>query len=275
MQSTFPRSLRRLSHRSTNRWVPLSTGGLLVAWLLWLLMARVTIYAVSDASRLEVEQAVCPVEAGIDGRVTATHIVLDAEVHAGQALVVFDSQSLELERNELNATRASREARLAPLAQQIEAIEGQIDDLEHAAGKGNEEQDAGIREAEAALLLANRAVARLAQLGTGLVSDVDLEKAQTEVDKLRAGLERQRAARERSEWDRRAARSELRATLAESRRQLVEMQGECAVVDAKIQTIAHEIERCTIRAPIDGVLGETADVRPGQFVARDTRLAAI
>jgi membrane fusion protein (multidrug efflux system) len=69
--------------------------------------------------------------------------------------------------------------------------------------------------------------------------------------------------------------SELAAELAASRHRLVETEGACAVADAKIERLTHEIERRTIRAPIAGKLGETADLRPGQAVGPNTRVAAI
>jgi membrane fusion protein (multidrug efflux system) len=274
MHGTFPRSLRELSRRPSVWW-PLSTGVLLAAWSTWMLLARVTVYAVSDAARLEVEQDVCPVEAGLDGRVTATYVVLDADVQAGDTLVVLDSVALQLERDELRAARASHAAELLPLADEVRAIERQLDDLQQAAAKGSEEQDAGLRETEAAQLLADSVVARAVQLGAGLVADAELKRAQSEADRLRAAGERQRAARGRTQWERRATASELTAALAASRHRLVEMEGECAVVDAKIARLGHEIERRTIRAPIAGKLGETADLRPGQAVGPNTRVAAI
>lgn len=275
MHDTFPRSLRGLSRRSARLWLPLSTGGLLAMWIAWTVLARVTVYAVSDAARLEVEQAVCPVEAGIDGRVTTTHVVLGADVRAGDALVVLDSTPLQLERDELRALRASQAAELVPLADRIRAIERQLEDVQRAAGKSSDEQDAGIREAEAALRLADSVVARAERLGTDLVADAELKRNLASVDMLRAGLEQKRAGRERTEWERRAVASELVAELAASRHRLVETEGACAVADAKIDRLTHEIERRTIRAPIAGKLGETADLRPGQAVGPHTRVAAV
>ena len=45
---------------------------LLSAWAAWFFLARVTLYEVSAAARLEVSEAAHPVEAPVAGRVRAT-----------------------------------------------------------------------------------------------------------------------------------------------------------------------------------------------------------
>lgn len=278
MPVPFPRSLRQLNRPRAggSLWLPLGLTGLAAAWLAWLLLARVTIYAVSDAARVEQEQATCPVEAPLEGRVLATHIVLGAEVHAGDALVELDSEPLQLERAELVARRAGREAELAPLAAEVEALERQLDELEQAASKGGEEQVAGVREAEATLEFASSVVDRFAQLGSqGVASEAELMKARAELEQHRAALDRQRAAKDRAAWERRAQASEVRSRLADGQHELALARGECAVTDAAIARLTHEVDRRTIRAPVAGILGETANLRPGQFVAAGARLLAI
>ncbi len=278
MSHPFQHSLRRLNAdaRSRSWWPPLVLAALLAAWLVWAVVARVTIYAVSATARLEVVQAACPVESSLDGRVVATHIVLDAEVNAGDVLVVLDSEPLRLERDELHATRDGRDAELGPLREEIDALRRQLDQLELATTKGVEEQAAEIEEAEAALRLAIGVAERSRALSAGgMESGADLARVQADLDRQRAGVGRRRAAKDRLHWDRAAGTSELRATLAECCRREVAVRGQCAVLDASLARIAHELERRTIRAPIGGRLGETADLRPGQFVAAGARLAAV
>jgi multidrug resistance efflux pump len=278
MSHPFQHSLRRLSldARSRSWWPPLALAALLAAWVLWAVTARVTIYAVSATARLEVVQAACPVESSLEGRVATTHVVLDAEVAAGDVLVVLDSEPLRLERDELQATRAGRAAELRPLAEEIEALQRQLDQLELAGSKGLEEQAAEIEEAEAALRLATSEAERSQALSTGgMVSGAELARVHADLDRQRAGVGRRRAAKDRLQWDRAAATSELQASLAERRRRDAVVRGECAVLEASVARIAHELERRTIRAPIAGRIGETADLRAGQFVAAGARLAAI
>ncbi|MBL8726882.1 MAG: HlyD family efflux transporter periplasmic adaptor subunit [Planctomycetes bacterium] len=278
MPHPFPRSSRRLNleSRSGSWWLPLTLATLLLVWLLWAALARVTIYAVSDSARLEVLQAACPVETSLAGSVAVTRIVLDASVQAGDVLVELDAEPLRFERNELRARLAGRAEELGPVHDEIQALQRQLDDLEQAANKVVEEQGAAVEEAEAALRLAASTAARSQALNVeGLVSPAELSRVQADVDQQRAGVGRRRATQERLVWDRRAEASELRGKLAECRRREVVVRGECAVVEASLARLEHELERRTIRAPIAGRLGETANLRAGQFVAAGTRLATI
>lgn len=257
-------------------WLPLTLAALLLAWLLWSALARVTIYAVSDAARLEVQQAACPVETGLEGRVAVTQIVLDVPVQAGDVLVLLDAEPLRLERAELQARLAGRADELGPLHDEIAALQRQLDDLDQAAAKGTEEQVAAVEEAETALRLATSTVERSQALSVeGLLSPAELARVQADVDQRRAGVGRQRATQERLAWDRRAEVSELRGKLAECRRREVVVRGDGAVLAASLARLEHELERRTIRAPIAGRIGETANLRAGQFVAAGTRLATI
>lgn len=278
MPNTFPRSVRRLNRESSGRswWMPLALTGLLAAWIVWALVARVTVYAVSDSARLEVEQAACPVEASLEGRVTTTHIVLGADVRLGEVLVELDAEPFRLEAAERRATRAGLAAELAPLHDEIQALQRQATDLAEAAGKGSEEIAAEVQEAEAALALAQGVVDRAKALrAEGVVSAAELARVQFDLDKHRAGVGRLVAAKERLQWDRRAQANDLLARLAECRHREAVVQGECAVVDAAIARLEHEVERRLIRAPLAGRLGETANLRAGQFVAKGARLATI
>lgn len=278
MPDAFPRSLRRLNRESAGRswWMPVVFAALFGAWVLWFLLARVTVYAVSESARLEVEEAACPIEASVDGRVSATHIVLGADVQQGDALLELDTQSHRFELGELRAVRAGRMSELQPLKDEIRAQERQLEDLRRAGIQGLEELAAEMREEEAALRLADNVVTRSGKMrAEGLVSEIEFARAQFEVEKHRAGLERNHAATQRLESDRGAQISELEAKVAESRRLEARVQSEIAGAEAAAATLENEIEQRTLRAPVSGRLGGTANLRVGQFVAKGTHLAAI
>ena len=73
---------------------------LFVAWLAWFFLARVTVYEVSKAARLEVDQAAFPVQAQVSGRVVRMPARLDQRVCPEDVLLELDSapQQLELAR---------------------------------------------------------------------------------------------------------------------------------------------------------------------------------
>ncbi len=276
--SAFPRTLRWLRRDASERslWMPLALALLLAAWLAWSFLARVTVYAVSDAARLEVATAAFPIESPVEGRVTATHVVLGAEVRAGDALLELDAEPLRLEMRELEAKREGGRAELAPLEAEVRALEEQIENVRQAQGVGSDELAARVREEEASLHLAEQVAKRNDDLHkNGFVSDLDLDKAQADVQVHAASVERAKSAKDRADWDRKVQASELRANLEETRHDASVVQRELSVAEASIERLAHEIERRTIRATADGRIGETASVRVGQVVAQGARLGAI
>lgn len=276
--SAFPRTLRWLRRDASERslWMPLALGLLLAAWLLWSFLSRVTVYAVSDTARLEVDSAAYPVDSPEDGRVTATHLVLGAEVRAGDALLELDAEPLRLEMRELAAKRDGSRGELAPLEAEIRALEDQIENVRRAQGVGGEELAARVREEEAALRLAKQVAKRNDDLHTGgFVSDLEHDRSQSDVEVHEAGVERAKAAHDRTDWDRKVQASELLASLEESRHDASVVERELRVAEASIERLANEIERRTIRASIDGRVGETANARVGQVVAKGARLGAI
>src|SRR3712207_4487833 len=78
----------------------LLVAALLGAWATWFLLARVTLYEVSTTARLEVSDAVHPVEAQAAGRVQATHLLLGREVQAGDVLVELEAEAQRLQLEE-------------------------------------------------------------------------------------------------------------------------------------------------------------------------------
>jgi len=276
--SAFPRTLRWLRRDASERslWMPLALAVVLGAWIVWSFAARITVYAVSEAARLEVDQAAYPIEAPVEGRVTATFVVLGKGVRAGDALLELDTETLRLEMRELAAKRDGSRAELAPLEAEIAALEEQIANVKQAQDVGGDELAAKVHEEEAALRLSEQVAKRNGDLHSGgFVSDLDLDRSRSDVEVHAAAVERAKAARGRADWDRKVQASELRASLEESRHDASVVERELAVAEASIERVAHEIERRTVRAAIDGHVAETANARVGQVVARGARLGAI
>src|SRR5438445_1079524 len=70
---------------------------ILASWAAWLLLGRVTIYAVSNAARLEAAQAVHPVQSLYAGRITASHLGLGGPVKQGAVLIELDANVKQLQ----------------------------------------------------------------------------------------------------------------------------------------------------------------------------------
>jgi len=148
----FSRSLRALDRdvRRRGRWAVPIRIVLLAAWIVWALTAEVQVWVVARRARVEVRAAPHRIETESAGRVVAVHLVLDAEVTAGEVLVELDSQPIMDHLVQERARLAAIEARLAEARVAIGA-EGRS-----GAAKAGAD-DAGLTRARAVALAADTA----------------------------------------------------------------------------------------------------------------------
>src|SRR5262249_27246131 len=99
MSAPFSRTLRslRADDPGPSTVAILLPGPLLVAWVAWLFLAGVGRVETSEAARVEVDRAAHRVEAPVEGKVVAVHVVLDAEVGVGDVLVELDDRGLRID----------------------------------------------------------------------------------------------------------------------------------------------------------------------------------
>ena len=121
MSTVFSRATQGLAadRGRGSRWGVLLAAALLGVWGAWFCLARLTVYAVTDTARLEVERAVYPIETPVDGRVVATHLALGREVQGGEVLVELEAEPQRLQREE-------ERTRLAALTHQLEALRVEV-----------------------------------------------------------------------------------------------------------------------------------------------------
>jgi multidrug resistance efflux pump len=93
----------------------LFVAAFLAAWTAWLFLARVPVYEVADAARLEANRSVYSIEAPITGQVVAAHLTLGRDVRAGDLLV-------ELEDELPRLLLAEQRARLIVLSAQRDSL---------------------------------------------------------------------------------------------------------------------------------------------------------
>ncbi len=278
MPSPFHRTLRSLQadgagHRLATAAVILA---LVAAWTSWLVLARVTLYAVSTSARLEVDQESHPVEAPVAGRVTVSQLSLGSSVKQGDLLVELDS---EPQRLELDRERAS----LSAIGPQLKALRSEVAQLEQAqrdTAKADsarlDEERARSEESTTAARLAEDESARTRHLfEAGAVHEGELRRAQAESEQRRAAASAMRIAVERTSWEQRTAESNRRATLERLQREAATLEGELHVGEARIAGLENEIRRRRIVAPATGLLGEVRPVKLGQYLEAGARLASV
>ena len=278
MSTAFSRTLRSLHADGSGRPIAglLAAACLAGAWVSWSLLAHITLYEVSTTARLEVDQAVTPVQAPLAGRVVTTRLAIGREVNAGDILVELDSES---ERLDLAQERARMEA-LAPqiraLREQAAAEDAARGQEKTAARAAAEQAQSGVREAEAPARFAEVDEDRMRQLrAEGLIPERDYQRGQAELQRTRAAAETQRLAVSRLDQEQRTRESDRVARLRGLETDIARMETQIPALEVSIERLTHEIERRRVRAPVSGRVGEAAVLRPGAVVREGDRLAAI
>src|ERR1051326_1598590 len=120
-------ALRSDHERGRRSLIVLAGVGVLLALVaVWLAVARVPLYAVSDAARLQARDEVHPVDALIAGRVATVNLPVGGRVHKGDVLVTLDATDVQLRLDEARAGEAGQRAQIAALEAEIAAREDAI-----------------------------------------------------------------------------------------------------------------------------------------------------
>jgi multidrug resistance efflux pump len=151
---------------------------------------KVAIYEVSDAARLEANQAAHPVGAPSSGRVISSDLVLGRNVKAGDVLVELDSSQERLQLAEYQTRLPTIAPALRALKRQISAESKARDQDRQASLEALDEGRARHRGAEAAAKFAQENMERLRELyGAGLTPLVSVHQAEAEAEECRAATE--------------------------------------------------------------------------------------
>ncbi len=278
MASTFFRSVRSLEADNSQRsYLGLAlAASLLTAWILWFFLAHVSVYAVTDKADLEVDRAAHPVESIVIGRVVAIHMVLDQEVKAGDVLVELDSGTQQFQLTEEKTQRAGANPQIRSREEQIASEEQALVQDEQASKDALEEARAHYSEAEAAAQFAKAEAERVRKMySAGVIAELDLNRSVADSLQRRAAADSLHYAVVRLEGEQRARSNERMAHIEQLTGELDKLRGDNATAGVTIQRLEEEVGRRSIRAPIDGRLGEVAPLRVGAVVHEGEKLAAV
>jgi membrane fusion protein (multidrug efflux system) len=254
----------------------LGSGLLLGGWLTWFFLARLTVYEVSQAARLEVHHAAHTVGAPVGGRIVATHLALGRQVQAGEVLLELETSSLRLEREEARTRLVGLSAQLGPLREQLAAQEQALAEHQRIAQAKIAEARARIQEARVTASLASREAEQAQQLqARGVLSDIEAAREGGEAQIRRSAADASRRGLERIEAEQRSEESLLRAAVAQLSREVTQLEAQRATESAAIEVLTEQIEAQTIRAPISGRLGDITPLQPGAVVAQGALLCTI
>lgn len=278
MPNSFARSQHILDTDGSRHatWGLLVSGALLVLWSCWFFLARVSVYAVSDTAGLEVAQAAHPVDSQFAGRVVASNLAIGRDVREGEVLVKLDADAQKLQLSE-------ERTRMAAVGPQIDSIEDQIAAEEKAAQNEKNssvvalnEARAHYREAEAAAKFSANEAERAQQMHTaGVISSVEWERAQADAQQRRAAADGLQFAISRLEAQQLTQQEQSQAHLEARKSDVERLQGEKQTVAAEANRLEDEVDRRLIRAPVNGTLGEVANIGIGSVVREGDRLADV
>lgn len=246
------------------------------AWATWFFRARVSIYEVSDQARLEIDQAIYPIDALLTGRTVTSNLTVGRSVQAGEVLVELNAGPQQLQHEE-------ELTRLAAIEPQLRAVRAEMAAEQQALGKSQETARAAVEQAHAQYEEAESR-ARLAELeeerfnklsAAGVVAEQEMVRVAAEAKSRRAAAESLRAAISRMESDYQTQVSDRKVRLERLNRDATQLEGERTTVAATIRRLEEEIERRQIRAPVSGRLGEAAALRVGAVVREGDKLGTV
>ncbi|HYC87848.1 MAG TPA: HlyD family efflux transporter periplasmic adaptor subunit [Thermoanaerobaculia bacterium] len=278
MSSTsFSRTLRALQDDTPRRVRGLVIALVLVAgWLTWAVAGRVSVVAVSKRARFESHAAVRQIAVPVSGRITAIHIALGRSVRRGDILLELDAADASIRRTKTLAEIENLQRRLEAISAQIAATRARASDQERAASaKLQQARESRTEAAHLADIESGRAE-RLERLAAqGLVPATDARDARSRADAARArgrGLE---AAESEAAEQRGEVISTAEASLRALDSDRIELQTALAAQQAALQQAEVDLERLRVRAPADGRIGSSAELRAGTWVEEGTVAASI
>lgn len=248
----------------------------MAGWATWLLLARVEVYAVSRAARLQTATDPHPVQLEVSGRVRALHVAVGDRVEAGQVLVELDTHAQELDLVQARTELVAQRARVEALQRRAEALDEASANSRRASRLGTQVAQARRREAQAALDLAEEEYERTSRLmKSGSVPELEMLRLrgdQTQqravVEALRLEIDHLRLIGSTDEGERRALQAEVAA-------ELVEARGAAARSEALIRKLEHVIAMRLVRAPVRGRVAELAELTVGTFVEAGQRVGTV
>jgi len=278
MAAPFSRTLASVRSDRARRTLVAGALGILIlaAWVVWMVVGEIAVYRTSVRARLEVTPAPTQVAARIGGRIVEVRLVVGTRVTAGDVLVSLDptSKAIELERSKRRL--AAIEPELASVARELAAEVEAGGDGAAADQAAEREVIARQRAVEVAVRQAEEEETRTrAMVEAGVQASADLSRAVAETKQRRAAFDaliHEAGGRTADRRQREATRNVRREQLD---RQRAELHAVLATVRGEIEQLEHEIDRHTLRAPIAGVLGEVAALRPGAELADGAVVATV
>lgn len=278
MSVAFSRTTRSLQADRGMRadLIVIAVAALFLAWSGWMLFGRVTVYATSHSARLEVVDAPRTFSIAEGGRLLAVHVHAGEKVRAGTLIAEIEAEPQRLRL-------AEAEARLAGFPARIAALQAELDAARYAASAA---QDASTAQTASARAHAREAAADADYRKTTaerLAADVQTGGSPAaEADRARSEARRAEALGAAQREDERATAHEGAARVAERTagaagiaEALSALRAEQAAFEASAAQARYALAERSIRAPVDGTIGDLGAWRPGDMLPAGARVATL
>jgi multidrug resistance efflux pump len=242
----------------------------------WLFVARVPQYEVSSTARVEVSQQGSPLEAAVPGQVAKTNLMLGRPIKAGDILVEFAASVLD---QRIEGDLAEIETLMSHLnirRNRAEVAERMLSAQAEQSRLGITQARARVDQARAAADFSRQTVSQKEQLfSKGFASKTDYMTARRDMQQNDALASAAELEVQRLESQASVDQGEASVRLGELNSLVAELGAAIAAKRAGVENLRKERQNYQIRASMDGVLGEIADIHPGSFVQAGMRLATI
>jgi multidrug resistance efflux pump len=278
MSLDFVRTTAALAREGRRTRLALLAVGLalLGLWAAWLSAAELAIHMKSGRARIEVASLVHPVHVEVEGRVRASHLDLDRLVARGDVLVELDREGPELELREAEARIAANQSVLGRMESLAATQRSLVEQLTAAGRVAVDETSARARRAAVAARFSTRNAKRWTELRKrGLAAEMDVLENQANAEGQRSLARAERLASRRVAADQVSIVKERQAQIEELQVEMAKRQVDIAADEVLIRRLWVDIEKRTVRAPIDGRLGWVETISPGVTVAPGQRVATI
>jgi membrane fusion protein (multidrug efflux system) len=197
-------------------------------------------------------------------------------VKEGDVLAVLDSETQRLELAEAQAKAEGIAPQLAATRETLAAEERALGDLGQQSHSAIDEARAKLKEAQvAAKMQANEADRLEALHSRGAVSEMEAVRARSLSDQKNAQLAALRSEVSKLQHESNTNSDDRRTRISGLQREASKLDADLAALRANIDTIQHDIERRSIRAPATGRLGEIGNVRLGSVLHEGERITTI
>ena len=246
------------------------------AWLVWLGVGKISIYATSQNARIEAARYPEPIQASVDGVVISCNLALGQRVHDGEVLVRLNAQQYEIQLGEAQANMKADLGAIDALQQEIAAQEKAREAIAQLVDASTRAGHAKVAVTQTTQRFQQKEADVFKELSEkDLASKLDELKAERESATNRAQIRATSAQAAQDTSLQRATLFDRDVQIAALTKVLSDAQSRLDVLRSNIDSINFQIEGRMIRAHADGMLADIVPCTPGMTVTTQQRLATL